>query len=374
MKEINIAQVLTHKRKEKNITQDELAGYIGISKASVSKWETGQSYPDITLLPRLAAYFNISIDELIDYKPQMLKSDIHKLYRRLASDFAAKPFEGVMKECRQIIKKYYSCFDLLMQMGALLLNHSMLAGSPEESAFIIEEAKQLFIRVKNESNDVELSKMALHLEAACCISLGDADTVLDLLDKQSNPAINGESLLASAYQMKGMNKQAKQTLQGGIYLHIVSLIDVFSLYLMLCEAERFEEALGRVTAIEEAFKIGRLHPAILVKIYLATAQHYATAGSEEKAFEWLEKYAQLVTSDIYPLRLHGDDFFDLLDDWLKEVDLADQLPRDEKTIKESMIQAIAANPAFSALSGQSRYKRMIEQMKNKFMETNEWKF
>lgn len=53
-------------RKEKGITQDELANYIGVSKASVSKWETGQSYPDIAFLPQLAAYFNISVDELID--------------------------------------------------------------------------------------------------------------------------------------------------------------------------------------------------------------------------------------------------------------------------------------------------------------------
>ncbi|MHC1772911.1 MAG: helix-turn-helix domain-containing protein [Flexilinea sp.] len=73
MKEINIANVLVNKRKEKGITQDELANYIGVSKASVSKWETGQSYPDVTFLPQLAAYFNISIDDLMDYKPQMTK-------------------------------------------------------------------------------------------------------------------------------------------------------------------------------------------------------------------------------------------------------------------------------------------------------------
>ena len=73
MKEINIAKVLVNKRKEKGITQDELADYIGVSKASVSKWETSQSYPDVTFLPQLAAYFNISIDELIDYQPQMTK-------------------------------------------------------------------------------------------------------------------------------------------------------------------------------------------------------------------------------------------------------------------------------------------------------------
>ena len=43
MKEINIARVLMNKRREKGITQDELEGYIGVSKASVSKWEPGQS-------------------------------------------------------------------------------------------------------------------------------------------------------------------------------------------------------------------------------------------------------------------------------------------------------------------------------------------
>ena len=44
MKEINIARVLVNKRREKGVTQDELANYIGVSKASVSKWETGVSH------------------------------------------------------------------------------------------------------------------------------------------------------------------------------------------------------------------------------------------------------------------------------------------------------------------------------------------
>ena len=40
MKEINIARTIINKRKEKGLTQDELASYIGVSKAAVSKWET----------------------------------------------------------------------------------------------------------------------------------------------------------------------------------------------------------------------------------------------------------------------------------------------------------------------------------------------
>ena len=78
MREINIAKVITSKRREKGLTQEELASYMGVSKASVSKWETGQSYPDIVFLPQLATFFNISMDQLMDYEPQMCKEDIRK--------------------------------------------------------------------------------------------------------------------------------------------------------------------------------------------------------------------------------------------------------------------------------------------------------
>lgn len=114
IKDINISKIIANHRREKGLTQDQLAAYMGVSKASVSKWETGQSYPDITFLPQLATYFNISIDTLMGYTPQLTKEDIRNLYHRLSSDFSKKSFEEVLKECREIIKKYYSCFPLLM--------------------------------------------------------------------------------------------------------------------------------------------------------------------------------------------------------------------------------------------------------------------
>lgn len=90
MKELNLSNILVKKRKEKGITQDQLAAYIGVSKASVSKWETGQSYPDITFLPQLAAYFNMSVDELIGYKPQMTKEDIKEALFKAGKGFQSK--------------------------------------------------------------------------------------------------------------------------------------------------------------------------------------------------------------------------------------------------------------------------------------------
>ncbi len=59
MNGLNIGKCIICKRKEKGITQEQLADYMGVSKASVSKWETGQSYPDIVILPKMAAYFKL---------------------------------------------------------------------------------------------------------------------------------------------------------------------------------------------------------------------------------------------------------------------------------------------------------------------------
>ena len=368
MKEINIARVLANKRKDKSITQDDLANYLGITKASVSKWETGQSYPDITFLPKLATYFNISVDELIDYQPQMTKEDIRELYRSLSGDFTSKPFDSVMGDCREAIKKYYSCFPLLLQMGILMVNHIELLKDPEKSATLIKEAKGLFSRVREESDDVPTVRMALYMEALCNLAAGEPDTVLELLDGTVAPALPPESLLASAYQMTGRPEEAKSVLQVGIFQNIVVLFNFFPAYLMLYvdEPSKFDEILGRSLRIAETFDMEHLHPGVLVGLYISAAQGYVVQQNSDKALEMLEKYTEIVTSDIYPLCLHGDDFFDLMDSWFDQLDLGTNLPRDEKTIRKSMCDIIINNPTFSVLSDEQRFQRIAERLQDNF--------
>lgn len=56
-------------RKEKGIGQQDLANVLGVSFQAVSKWENGVTMPDITLLPEIAGYFQVSVDELLGLKP-----------------------------------------------------------------------------------------------------------------------------------------------------------------------------------------------------------------------------------------------------------------------------------------------------------------
>lgn len=105
MDRLHLAEQLIYLRHERKITQEQLADFIGVTKASVSKWENRQSLPDMTLLPQLATFFNVTVDELLGYEPQLSKEQIQKLYLELAEAFASRPFDAAMKESRELVVK-----------------------------------------------------------------------------------------------------------------------------------------------------------------------------------------------------------------------------------------------------------------------------
>ncbi len=62
---LHFSETLKALRKEKNLTQENLANFLGVSFQAVSKWERNESYPDITMLPSIASLFGVSVDKLL---------------------------------------------------------------------------------------------------------------------------------------------------------------------------------------------------------------------------------------------------------------------------------------------------------------------
>ncbi len=367
MKELNIGRILIENRRKRGITQEDLAEYMGVSKASVSKWETATTYPDITLLPRLATFFNITIDELIGYEPQMTRGDIRRLYRQISLEFSTRPFEEVLARCREIAEKYFSCTPLLFQLGCLYANHCMLAKTPEERNTVLEEALALFLRVKQESDEVTLSSQALTMEAFCLLQLGRGTEVIELLAPSLEPRIAPDALLSSAYLMTGNKYEARRTLQAGIYQSVLELLNLLLPYLSLCEADSdaFEKTCDRSLAIAEAFELKELHPSVLLTLYLTLAQEAMRCKDKEQALTMLKRYTNLAASDIYPLKLHGDSYFDLLEDWVEEMlPLGSDLPRAEATVRKSIRESVSENPVFAPLFENQAFQSLLLKLKN----------
>ena len=63
-------------RKDKQITQEQAAEVFGVSPQAISRWENASSYPDITLLPAIASYFETTVDELLGIKKSVKKQKV----------------------------------------------------------------------------------------------------------------------------------------------------------------------------------------------------------------------------------------------------------------------------------------------------------
>ncbi|WP_315112443.1 hypothetical protein [Clostridium intestinale] len=133
----------------------------------------------------------------------------------------------------------------------------MESGDNDKALALIDEAKELFIWVKEESEDAELKQLALNMEAFCALTIGDPNEVIELLEGRSRKIISTESLLAQAYQITGKPREAKSALQVGIYQYMLSLFGGLSDYLMICidEPGHFDETYRRALDIAEIFNL-----------------------------------------------------------------------------------------------------------------------
>ena len=91
-------------RKKSNISQEELAEKLGVSRQSVTKWENDAGLPDIENLKAIATLFNVSIDELLDYKKEILGEII--LEEKYSLDGIKKEGKARCKEEQYIVNKF----------------------------------------------------------------------------------------------------------------------------------------------------------------------------------------------------------------------------------------------------------------------------
>ena len=88
---INIGQNIKRLRAAKDVTQEGLAEAMNVTPAAVSKWERGESYPDITLLQPLAFFFGVSLDELVGYDREKVSADIDKVLEEVKKQWLTDP-------------------------------------------------------------------------------------------------------------------------------------------------------------------------------------------------------------------------------------------------------------------------------------------
>ncbi|KRK78593.1 helix-turn-helix domain-containing protein [Companilactobacillus nodensis] len=365
--ELNMGMIISQKRKEKQITQQQLAEFMGVSKASVSKWETGQSYPDITLIPLLAGYFNISIDQLMNYSNNLSTEQIRHIYTSITHQFETDPPEEVWKSIEDVIHRYYSCAPLVLEMGQLLLNHGdLLPGDSREEKMqtYLGEAQKLFSHVLEISNDRVLLDKATDYSAYCALMLKKPDEVLNMLGEYVPEYYPTESLIAWAYQLKCDKGKAIATTQSSLFQYTAVMMSQINNYLQLVtdQPDKFKQTYDIGQSLIESFSLKQLNPAVVINFYNSSAIRFAQQHLADSVMKCLSEYINVLRSITFPLRLHGNDYFDRIDSWLDQTDLGHALPRDENQMKADFITIVTENPFLQQYQDNEEFKEILKRL------------
>lgn len=124
---VSLSERLKTLRKAKDMTQEQLAEYMGISPQAVSRWETGATSPDISALPQIADLFSISIDELLGYDEAERQKEISKVIADAEEQINKNITEKPITELRKALNKYPNNDKLLT-----CLMYALYAASEDE--------------------------------------------------------------------------------------------------------------------------------------------------------------------------------------------------------------------------------------------------
>ncbi|MCW0882435.1 helix-turn-helix transcriptional regulator [Clostridioides difficile] len=235
--QIKIGKVIQRLRKERNLTQEQLAKFIGVSTPAVSKWESGNSYPDIELLPLLADFFNVSIDKLLNYKIDLSEEEVMKIYKELESGFARieidlsteepkeefrQDLESVKKLSNMYIEKYPKSYLLKLRICSLYQMYSYKFGKSELNDRVKETTNILEDIVRN-TDDIQIKETALIILSSAYCMLEDyekAELYLNMIHKSiGDTSVN----LAMIYLKQNRLEEAEILLQNKLFSNVFNI-------------------------------------------------------------------------------------------------------------------------------------------------------
>jgi len=174
-----IAKNLKTLRKGKNLTQEEAAELLGVAPQSISRWERGESFPDITLLPTLANLYQVSVDTLIGMDKIFDINARTAIFATVHEHIRIEDYSAAVAVLKEALKTYPTDAGMLAELSftlaledvpekqgqAITLCERALAHNPDEKLRHTIRAALCFLYAKNKETDKAIAA-AKHLPHA----------------------------------------------------------------------------------------------------------------------------------------------------------------------------------------------------------------
>ena len=181
--DIKLSDNIRKFRKERRLTQEQLAEVLGVTTGAVHKWESGMSIPDISLIVELADFFDTSVDVLLGYK--MKDNHIESTIKRM-DEMCRNSNPEALAEAEKLLKKYPNSFKAVHACAGIYSFFGVGKGKEAECRRSLELYEQARILIDQNTNP-RISEETILTQMSMAYSLiGEYEKAVDIM-KEHNP-------------------------------------------------------------------------------------------------------------------------------------------------------------------------------------------
>ena len=225
---IRLGENIKENRKRLNLTQEKLAEALGVTVGAVHKWESGISAPELSMLIKIAAFFEISVDVLLGYE---IKNNSLDSMIKLINESSAKKDEAGIEYADTAVKKYPNNFEIMYRSAKLY----MFFGIGKNNRELLNKSIDCFeksLALISQNKDHELNGYVIMNNIAnVYICLGNYKKGLNIL-KENNPSGMNNALIGSLLSGQlGEMDEAETYLSWSLSSNFTTLVTIYTGFL-----------------------------------------------------------------------------------------------------------------------------------------------
>ena len=234
--ENHVADQIRFYRRQEGLTQEQLAEAMGVSVAAVSKWEQGQSLPEIPMLMELADFFDLSVDALLGYR---LRSNGRKnVSERLKVLRREDRYDEGLAEAEKALQKFPNTFTVVYECAKLF----EMAGGTRKDKALQRRALDLLthaIRLLPQNSDPQVSEMSLRLDMAnVLLDMEDWERALALFKENNACGLLDDQIGCLLALVKERREEGVPYLSMALLRAVTSLVRVCDGFANVFEARK----------------------------------------------------------------------------------------------------------------------------------------
>lgn len=343
---MQIGETIRKYRKEKNMTQEEMARRLGVTPPAVNKWENGNTCPDIQLLAPISRLLGISVDTLLSFQGELTDEEIKQIVSETDAKFEEGTYEEAFDFIRKKLEEYPNSEQLAWQLALILdvrCTVRKVENSEKYEPFIVE----CYTRALKSNNE------AIRYQAAESLynlylrkeEYNQAEKYLDYISSQNPERKRRQAVI---YERTGRLREAYKAYEELLFSYYQMNSLVFhSLYMLALQEKDMERAryyVEKRALLARLFDMGTYYEES-AWLELETCEKNAEAVVEtaEKMLAGIEKIREFTVSPLYRHMTFKEP-----DEGFTEM------------MKENLLKCFKDEESFGFMEENARWKKLLE--------------